>query len=121
MPWYIEELEDKVQTALGMNNLTCLDIDNLNCKSWVANEFLDNLTCYDLPEHGLEKLILNYFYHVCEPFQDEVVARIANMCPRITHLQLSWMCYMSETGRLSMLSLFRQIIQHSPQLDVLNM
>ena len=28
---------------------------------------------------------------------------------------------LSETGRLSMLSLFRQIIQQNPQLDVLNM
>ena len=58
MPWIIDEVEEKVQSALGMSHLTRLIIRELNCKSWVANEFLDMLCCHDLPEQGLDKLIL---------------------------------------------------------------
>ena len=86
MPWIIGDIEEKIQTALGMNHLTSLEISGLNSISWVSNEFLDVLTCYDLPEHGIDKLIFNYFYPQCEPFQDEVISRLANMCPQITHL-----------------------------------
>ena len=68
MPWIIDDVEEKIQTALGMDHLYSLLISRLNSKSWVSNEFLDVLTCYDLAEHGLDKLILNYFYPVCEPF-----------------------------------------------------
>ena len=57
MPWIIDDMEDKIQTALGMGHLTSLEIKSLSSKSWVANEFLDVLTCYDLPENGLDKLI----------------------------------------------------------------
>ena len=47
--------------------------------------------------------------------------RLASMCPQISHLQLSGMYYLSEAGRLSMVSLFRQIIHHNPPIQVLNM
>ena len=57
MPWIIEEIEDKIQNALGMEHLDSLEIYHLNSKSWIANEFLDVLTCYDLPDHGIDKLI----------------------------------------------------------------
>ena len=50
MPWIIEDVADKVESALGMGHLTSLRIEGLKAKSWVANEFLDVLTCYDLPE-----------------------------------------------------------------------
>ena len=60
-PWIIDEVEDKIQTALGMSHLTSLRIEELKAKSWVANEFLDLLPCYDLPEQGLDKLILKGF------------------------------------------------------------
>ena len=56
MPWIIGDVEDKIQTALGMEHLNKLEIHDLECKSWVANELLDILPCYDLPEHGLDKL-----------------------------------------------------------------
>ena len=49
---------------------------------------------------------------------------MANMSTRLSHLQLSCMNDMgalTETGRLSMVSLFRQIIQHNPPIQVLNM
>ena len=60
-PWIINDVEEKIQTALGMDHLNCLLIFSLNCKSWVANEFLDVLTCYDLAEHGLDKLTFQDF------------------------------------------------------------
>ena len=63
MPWIYEEVEDKVQASLGMDQLTCLNIEGLNCKTMVANEFLDSLCRYDLPENGLDKLILTGFSH----------------------------------------------------------
>ena len=87
----------------------------------MANEFLDLLCSYDMPEQGLNKLSLNYFDSVCEPFEEEVVSRLANICPHISHLQLKSMKNMSETGRLSLVNLFRQIIQNRPSIEVLNM
>ena len=45
VPWIIDDVEDKIQNALGMGHLTCLFIFFLCCKSWVANEFLDVLAC----------------------------------------------------------------------------
>ena len=68
MPWIVDDVEDKIQTALGVTPLTSIFILNLNCKSWLANEFLDVLTCYDFPENGLDKLILRGFSKPCEPF-----------------------------------------------------
>ena len=61
MPWIIDDVDDKIQAALGMENLTNLNIEYLNCKSWVANEFLDMLCSYDIPEQGLEKLTFKDF------------------------------------------------------------
>ena len=68
MPWIIEDVEERIQADLGMDQLTSLSIDSLNAKSWVANEFLDHLTCYDLAENGLDKLILHRFSDECLPF-----------------------------------------------------
>ena len=86
MPWIIDDVSDKVESALGMNHLTTLDIESLNCKSCVANEFLDFMCSYDLPEQGLEKITLNDFKPACEPFEDEVATRMAAMCHNLTHL-----------------------------------
>ena len=90
-----------------MGHLDNLYISGLESKSWVANELLDILSCYDLPEHGLDKLTFRIFKTKCEPFDSEVIARLANMCPHVTHLELSYMYGLSEAGRLSMVSLFR--------------
>ena len=49
MPWIIEDVEDKVQKALDMEHITFLRIEDLNCKQWVANEFLDMLCSYNEP------------------------------------------------------------------------
>lgn len=104
-----------------MDHLTSIRINELSAKSWVANEFLDNITCYDVPEHGLDNLILRLFKPDCEPFEEEVMTRLAKMCPFISNLQLSRMHELSEAGRLLMLSLFMQIIQRNPPIQVLNM
>ena len=58
MPWIIDDVSDKVENSLGMEHLTSLYINYLKCKSWVANEFLDMMCSYDLPEQGLNKLRL---------------------------------------------------------------
>ena len=116
MPWIIGDVEDKIQTALGMGHLTSLDIDRLDSKSWVANEFLDVLTCYDFPENGIDKLNFINFKPKCEPFEEEVVSRLANICSQLSNLRLENMKKLSESGRMSMVSLFRQIIQQNPQI-----
>ena len=121
MPWIIDDVSDKVESALGMGHLTSLHIENLECKSWVANEFFDLMCSYDLPEQGLDKLKLNSFYQQCEPFEEEVLTRLASMCPNITHLQLSFMANLSEAGRLSMVTLLRQIVQRNPPISDLKM
>ena len=90
-PWIINEVEEKIQNALGMEHLHGLHIEDLDSKSWIANELLDALTCYDLPEKGLSKLILFNFSLKCEPFEDEVMIRVANMCTNISHLELQSM------------------------------
>ena len=53
IPWIIDDVEEKIETALGIGHLNSLEIRLLESTSWVANEFLDVLTCYDLPDHGL--------------------------------------------------------------------
>ena len=68
MPWITEEVDDKVESALGPGHLFSLSISDLKCESWVANEFLDLMCGYDLQEQGLEKLILRGFELKCEPF-----------------------------------------------------
>ena len=60
-----------------MGHLNSLYIDRLDCKPWVANEFLDVLTCYDLPEDGLDKLTFIGFESACFPFEEEVIYRLA--------------------------------------------
>ena len=91
MPWIINDVDDKVEIALGPGQLSSLIISRLKCESWVANEFLDLMCGYDLPEQGLEKLILRNLSSFCEPFEDEVITRVANICPHLTHLSLSYM------------------------------
>ena len=91
MPWIIDEVEDKIQNAMGKDNLSSLYIKSLEGKSYVANEFLDLLCSYDFPEHGLDKLTFHYINNKCEPFEEDVMSRLANLCPRLTQLELSHM------------------------------
>ena len=110
MPWIIDEVEDMIQSSLGIEQLSSLHIEHLKSKSWVSNEFLDLITCYDMPEQGLNKLIIREPLKICEPIQEEVVTRISNMCPNLSHLELSDMYALSEAGRLSMVCIFTRII-----------
>ena len=83
IPWIIDDVEEKIQTALGIGHLKSLYASGLESKSWVANEFLDVLYCYDLPENGLDKFIFSGFKKECEQFEEEVLTRLANMCFQI--------------------------------------
>ena len=69
-----------------MGHLHSIYISELNSKSFIANELLDVLTCYDLPEQGLNKLSFSYFKPQCFPLEKEVMTRLANMCPNLSHL-----------------------------------
>ena len=89
MPWIVDDVEEKIQIALGMDHLISLNAKILNCKSSVANEFLDTLTFNEDAEQGLKKLIFDTFTSSCEPFEENVVSRLAKMCPHLSHLQLS--------------------------------
>ena len=60
VPWITDEVEEKISSALGTDQLTSLFIQTLSCKAVVANEFLDFLTFY-VAEQGLEKLDLRKF------------------------------------------------------------
>ena len=46
---------------------------------------------------------------------------MANICPHLTHLELSDMSELTEEGRLSLVSLLRQIVQNDPRIETLNM
>ena len=107
VPWIIDVVEDKIQTALGMEDITSLEASSLNSKPWVANEFLDVLTCYVKPEVGLDKLVLTDWYQKVSLIEEEVVGRLANMCPRVTILVLRDMHRLTEAGRMSIISLLR--------------
>ena len=121
MPWIIDDIEDKIQTSLGIGHLNSIEIESLDCKLWIANELIDLLCCYELPEDGLSKLTLCNFKSQCVNIEDEVVSRLANICPRLTHLELINMVDLSEEGLMLMVSILRQIILKNPPILVLNM
>ena len=50
-----------------------------------------------------------------------MVNRLASICPNITNLELNEMYELSETGRLSIVTLLRQIVQNNPPIKVLSM
>ena len=60
IPWIVDEVEERIETALGKDQLTSFSLLALNCKAVVANEFLDLLTCY-IAENGLEKFLFRNF------------------------------------------------------------
>ena len=45
VPWIVDEVEEKISTALGMDQLTSFYILFSTCKAVVLNEFIDILTC----------------------------------------------------------------------------
>ena len=49
------------------------------------------------------------------------MTRLVSMCLYLSHLQISAMDGLSEAGRLSMVSLLRQIMESSRHITVLNM
>ena len=91
MPWIVDDIEDKIQSFLGNNQLYSLRIMQLNCDKWVANEFFNLFLCHDIPENGLQKLILDEFKSPCFPLEEDIVSRIVNICPCLTNIQMSMM------------------------------
>ena len=75
----------------------------------MANEFLDLLTCY-VAEHGLEKFEFRNFKIISiddrsqdklnAHFDEEVLTRLANMCPRISTIIINDMYELSQKGRV---------------------
>ena len=49
------------------------------------------------------------------------MTRLANICSGLSHLELSEMDSLSETDRMSIVGLFRQIVQQNPPIEVLIM
>ena len=91
MPYIVEDVNEKIDSALTERLVRSIDISRLTGKSWVCNEFLDLLLKREFPEQGLDKLRLSYFNNRSEPFEDEVLSRLALICPRLQHLELSFM------------------------------
>ena len=50
-----------------------------------------------------------------------MTSRLANICSRVSVLQLSSMDNLTEVGRLSITNMFRLIIQNNPPIEFLNM
>ena len=72
--------------------MSSLYIVGLKSKSYVANEFLNLLTCFEIPEHGLDKLVLQRFEMQCFPFEEgDVISRLAEISPCLSSLQMSFM------------------------------
>ena len=80
-PWYIEDIEDKIQCHLDSlqqqaakdpKSQKSLKIVDLKNKCFVANEFFDHLCGYQFFNDGLDKLILGEFSNMIEPLENEV-------------------------------------------------
>ena len=77
-PWIIEDVEDKIQTALGNSPIHSIDILKMQAKTWVSNQFFDLLLCQDIDSNGFQKLSINNLYQSdCESFEEEVLTRLA--------------------------------------------
>ena len=85
-PWIIDEVEDKIQSNLGNSQIHNLYIAVLQAESWVVNQFFDLLLSQNFAEQGLRKLKLVHFKPKCEPFEDEIMSRLASKCPNIKDL-----------------------------------
>ena len=79
----------------------------MSAKPWVANQYIDLLLSQDIAEHGLQKLKIMYIEPICEPFEDDIMTRLAQKCPYIKNLELKAMNMLSEVGRMQVGSLFR--------------
>ena len=71
------------------------------------NQYIDLLLSQDIAEHGLQKFKIMNIYQECEPFEDEIMTRLAQRCPNIKQLELTGMHKLSEAGRMQLGSLFR--------------
>ena len=99
MAWIVDDIEDKIQSAMGIDQLYSLRIMKMYCDSNVSNEFFNFFICHDLPDNGLEKLILDDFKSPCFPLEEDVVSRMVNICTYLTTLQLSKMYMLNDQAK----------------------
>ena len=61
---------------------------------------MDAITSYDMPDKGLDKLILSRFEKEVAPFEEEVLSRLANMSNNVSHLKISELSRLEEADRM---------------------
>ena len=59
MPWILDQFEDKINTVYQGQPLESLEVDELDCKSQVVNQFFDFMVSQDLADDSFKKLALN--------------------------------------------------------------
>ena len=50
MAWVIDEVSEKIESALGMDHLTSIEVSCITCSSTAANELFDLLCGFDITE-----------------------------------------------------------------------
>ena len=77
MTWILDKVEEKINSAYRGVPLESLEIQDLDCKTSVANEFLDLMVSQDLKDDSFKKLILNGMTEQCFPLDEDVLTRLA--------------------------------------------
>ena len=97
MSWVIDMLDEKIT-----NNITdevhTIEIQNLDCKNWVASELFETMLSLELHPDGINKLVLRCFYSQCEPFNNEVMTRLSQAFANLKHLEVASMQRLSAEG-----------------------
>ena len=58
MPWILEEVEEKLNKVYHGKPLESIEIEGLECKSFIANQFFDFIASLDLADNSFKKLII---------------------------------------------------------------
>ena len=61
----------------------------MDCSCLNADDFLDLLAGQSSADDRLSKLVLSEFSQKCEPFNTEVVLRLAEICFHLEHLEIN--------------------------------
>ena len=120
MPWVLHQFEDKLNRVYQGQPLENLEIEGLDSKSQVVNQFFDYMVSLDLAEDSFKKLVIKEIKQQCFPLESDVVSRLAQSCTLLQHIEMSQMSGLEEEARMDLASLFRDIMQNSPPLTHLN-
>ena len=91
MPWILDEVEEKLNKVYQGQQLESLEIHGLDCKSSVANLFLDFMASLDLKNDSFKNLVISKMTYKCIPIEDDVLSRLAQSCSRLEHLEMTEM------------------------------